>query len=118
VSRRSWLFDLAVAAVAVVLGQLEVWRGIGVTARQGPAWVEATLYAVTATLLVLRRARPLLCLGLIVAVSVLEYAAVGSPEGFNVMHPALLAGRRVNPLACQGAILVASTVEFAVVGAP
>jgi signal transduction histidine kinase len=111
VSRRSWLFDLAVAAVAVVLGQLEVWRGIGVTARQGPAWVEATLYAVTATLLVLRRARPLLCLGLIVAVSVLEYAAVGSPEGFNVMLPALLAayavGRRVErPRSWWGLVLV------------
>ena len=94
-SRRSWLFDSAVAAVVLVLGQLEVWRGVGVTERQGPAWAQATLYAVTAIALVVRRFRPLLSLGVIVAASVVEYAAVGAPEGLGVMLPALVAAYSV-----------------------
>ena len=48
----------------------------------GPAWVQSLLYAVTAVLLVGRRWRPLAVLAAMVAVSVVEFAAVGSPEGF------------------------------------
>ena len=51
-SRRNWAFDIALAAVVGVLGQLEVWLGIGSTHRQGPLWVQSLLYAVTALLLV------------------------------------------------------------------
>jgi hypothetical protein len=36
VSRRNWAFDIALAAAVGVLGQLEVWLGIGSTHRQGP----------------------------------------------------------------------------------
>jgi hypothetical protein len=36
VSRRNWAFDIGLAAVVGVLGQFEVWSGIGSTHRQGP----------------------------------------------------------------------------------
>ncbi len=105
------MFDSAVAAVVLVLGQLEVWHGVGVTERQGPAGVQATLYAVTALALILRRARPLLCLVVIVVASVVEYAAVGSPEGLGVMLPALVAAYSVarweeRPRSWWGLVLV------------
>ena len=91
VSRRNWAFDIALAAVVGVLGQLEVWWGIGSTHRQGPLWVQSLLYAVTALLLVGRRVRPLACLTAMVVVSVVEFVAVGSPEGFGVSVAPLIA---------------------------
>lgn len=87
VSRRSWAFDVTLAGVVAVLGQLEAWWGIGATHRQGPLWVQSAMYAATAALLVGRRVHPLGCLSGIVAVQVLEFAAVGSPEGFAVALP-------------------------------
>lgn len=84
VSRRNWAFDIAVAAVVGVLGQLEAWWGIGSTHRQGPLWVQSLLYAATALLLVGRRVAPLRVLTAMVAVSLVEFVAVGSPEGFGV----------------------------------
>ena len=92
---RRWAFDSALALLVLALGQLEAWFGIDATHRQGPHWTEALLYGVTAMLLVLRRYRPLACLAAIVVVSVLEYAAVGSPEGSGVMFPALFAAYSV-----------------------
>jgi signal transduction histidine kinase len=91
VSRRNWAFDIVLAAVVGVLGQLEVWWGIGSTHRQGPLWVQSLLYAVTALLLVVRRVRPLACLTAMVGVSVVEFIAVGSPEGFGVSVALLIA---------------------------
>ena len=67
-----------------MLGQLEAWWGIGSSHRQGPLWAQSVLYAVTAVLLAFRRVRPLGCLSAMVVVSVVEFAAVGSPEGFAV----------------------------------
>ncbi len=84
VSRRNWAFDITLAVAVGVLGQLEAWSGVGSTHRQGPLWVQALLYAVTAALLVGRRWRPLACLTAMVVVSVVEFALVGSPEGFSV----------------------------------
>jgi signal transduction histidine kinase len=84
VSRRSWAFDVGVAAAVLVLGQLEAWWGVGASHRQGPVPVQAALYAVTAALLVLRRLHPL---GVVVAMTVIyvvEFAAFGSPEGNGV----------------------------------
>jgi hypothetical protein len=49
------------------------------------------LYAVTALLLVARRVRPLACLTAMVVVSVVEFVAVGSPEGFAVSMALLIA---------------------------
>ena len=90
-SRRNWAFDIALAAAVGVLGQLEVWWGIGSTHRQGPLWVQSLLYAVTALLLVGRRVRPLGCLTAMVVVSIVEFVAVGSPEGFGVSVALLIA---------------------------
>jgi signal transduction histidine kinase len=91
VSRRNWAFDIALAGVVGVLGQLEVWWGIGASHRQGPLWVQSLLYAATALLLVFRRVRPLGCLTAMVLVSVVEFVAVGSPEGFGVSIALLIA---------------------------
>ena len=90
-SRRNWAFDILLAVTVGVLGQLEAWWGIGSTHRQGPLWVQSLLYAVTALLLVGRRVRPLACLIAIAAVSIVEFIAVGSPEGFAVGGPPLIA---------------------------
>lgn len=90
-SRRNWAFDIALAVAVGVLGQLEVWAGIGSTHRQGPLWVQSLLYAVTALLLIGRRVHPLGCLTAMVAVSLVEFVAVGSPEGFAVSLAPLIA---------------------------
>ncbi len=91
VSRRSWFFDIALALAVGLSSQLEAWWGIGSTHRQGPLWAQSLLYAVTALLLVGRRVRPLACLAAIVVVSVVEFIAVGSPEGFAVSVAPLIA---------------------------
>src|SRR6478609_732587 len=91
VTRRNWAFDLGVALVVGALGQLEVWWGIGSTHLQGPTWVQALLYAVTAALLVWRRVHPLAVLAGIVLVSAVEFAVVGSPEGDGVLLPTAVA---------------------------
>ena len=87
--------DGGLAAVLLVFGQLEAWWGVNATHRQGPHSVEAAAFAVTAAAVVLRRWRPLECLTFIVTVSVVEYALVGSPEGFGVMMPTLVASYSV-----------------------
>ena len=91
VTRRNWAFDVALAAVVGVLGQIEAWTGAGSTHRQGPVAVQSALYAVTAVLLVGRRWRPLAVLAAIVAVSIVEFAIVGSPEGFAVILAPIIA---------------------------
>lgn len=85
------MLDGAIAAVVVVIGQLEAWAGIGASHRQGPHWAEALVYGVTGALVVLRRVDPLLCLALITGANLVEYAAVGSPEGFGVALPPIIA---------------------------
>ncbi|WP_051215693.1 sensor histidine kinase [Granulicoccus phenolivorans] len=83
-SRRSWAFDIAVALLALIAGQAEVWAGIGVTHRQGPAWVQALTYGLAALALVFRRRAPLEVLTFIVVVYGVSWALVGSPEGNGV----------------------------------
>jgi signal transduction histidine kinase len=95
VTRRNWLLDGTLAAVVVAAGQFEAWLGVNATHRQGPHWAEALLYALTGALLILRRVRPLLCLALITAVSLVGFALAGSPEGLGVMLPALIAAYSV-----------------------
>ena len=100
-SRRAWGFDIAVAALVFVLGQLEAWWGIGASHRQGPLWVQSLLYGVTALLLVFRRVHPMPVLAAMVALFVVEFVAVGSPEGNGVALAPLIAiytvGRYVEP---------------------
>ncbi len=90
-----WAFDGAIALVVAVLGLLEAIWGIDATHRQGPHWVEALLYVVTALLLLIRRVDPLGCLVAIVAVSLAEFALVGSPEGMGVALPGMVAAYTV-----------------------
>jgi signal transduction histidine kinase len=90
-SRRSWAFDVLVAGLVVVLGQLEAWSGDFATHRQGPHWGQALAYGVAGALVVLRRRAPLLCLSLILAVSLVGYATFGSPEGLGVLLPGVVA---------------------------
>jgi signal transduction histidine kinase len=85
------VFDVALAVAVGVLGQLEVWWGVGSSHRQGPLWAQALLYAVTAALLAGRRWKPLACLAAMVAVSIVEFVLVGSPEGFGVCVAPLIA---------------------------
>ena len=89
--RRSWAFDIAVAVVVAVLGQLEAWTGMMSTHRQGPLWAQSLLYAVTSLLLAARRLRPLTVLAAIWVASTLEFAVFGSPEGDAVALPAVIA---------------------------
>ena len=90
-SRRNWAFDIALALAVGLIGQLEVWWGVGSTHRQGPLWAQSLLYATTAVLLVGRRVHPLACLTAMVVVSLIEFIAVGSPEGFAVALAPLIA---------------------------
>ncbi|HJQ43289.1 MAG TPA: sensor histidine kinase [Jatrophihabitantaceae bacterium] len=90
-TRRNWLFDGAIAAALVLIGQLEAWSGAFATHRESPYWAEALLYAATGALVAIRRVNPLLCLTAITGVSVVEFALAGSPEGFGVMMPAMIA---------------------------
>ena len=91
VSRRNWAFDITLGLAVAVLGQLEAWWGIGSTHRQGPMWVQSLLYAMTALLLVFRRVHPVGCLTAIGVASLVEFVAVGSPEGFGVSLAPLIA---------------------------
>lgn len=89
-TRRNWALDVAIAAIAVVLGQLEAWWGIGASHRQGPAWAQAALYATTGAVLIFRRVAPFRCLAVIMAASLVEFAMFGSPEGDSVALPAMI----------------------------
>ena len=89
-SLRSWAFDVAVVLMALTVGQIEAWGGLGATHQQGPRWAQALAYGVAAVLLLARRWRPLETLAAIVLVYLVEFAAVGSPEGNAVgMMPAI-----------------------------
>jgi signal transduction histidine kinase len=88
---RGWAVDATIAALVLFLGQLEAWLGVNATHRQGPHWAEALLYGSTAAVLVVRRVTPLGCLAAITGLSLMEFAAAGSPEGLGVMLPALVA---------------------------
>ena len=84
-----------VAGACLVLGQLEVWTGLGSTHRQGPHWAEALGYGVGAVLLVWRRRYPLEVFAALVSVYALEFAVFGAPEGFGIAVPPMVAAYSV-----------------------
>jgi signal transduction histidine kinase len=84
VTRRSITFDVVLALVLLAAGQTEAWLGWQETHRQGPHWAQALAYGLAAAVLVIRRTQPLRCALLVCAVLVVEFAAVGSPEGMGV----------------------------------
>lgn len=90
-TRRGWALDAAIAAVVVVLGQLEAWWGIGASHQQGPTWAQAALYATTGGVLIFRRVAPFRCLAAIMVASLAEFWLFGSPEGDSVALPAMIA---------------------------
>jgi signal transduction histidine kinase len=91
VRRRSIVFDVLLAVVVLVAGQLEAWTGALATHRQGPHWAEAAVYGLAAVALVIRRRAPLRCLLVVCGVMAVEFAIFGSPEGNGVMLPPMLA---------------------------
>jgi signal transduction histidine kinase len=95
VTRRNWALDAAIAAVVLVLGQLEAWYGVNATHRQGPHWAEALAFGIGALLLLVRRTHPMPCLVGIAVVYVVEFALVGSPEGNGVALPPMIAAYSV-----------------------
>ena len=94
-TRRSITLDALLALVVLAAGQAEVWLGWQETHRQGPHWVQALGYGLAAGLLVLRRIQPLRCVVLLCAVLVLEFAAVGSPEGMGLALVPMIAAYSV-----------------------
>ena len=94
-TRRIAPVDLVVAGACLVLGQLEVWTGLGSTHRQGPHWAEALGYGVGAVLLVWRRRYPLEVFAALVSVYALEFAVFGAPEGFGIAVPPMVAAYSV-----------------------
>ena len=112
VTRRNWAFDIALAVVVGVLGQLEAWWGIGSTHRQGPLWAQGLLYAVTAALLTGRRVSPLGCQAAILVASTVEFAVFGSPEGSAVALPSAIAAytvaRRLQPRRASWGLVLAA----------
>jgi signal transduction histidine kinase len=94
-TRRAWAFAIAVALGAALLGLLEAFWGVNATHRQGPHWVEALLFVTTSLFLVFRRVSPLGCMAAITAVSAVEFALAGSPEGQGVATAAMVAAYSV-----------------------
>lgn len=89
--RRSLVFDALLGVAVVSAGQLEAWTGALATHRQGPHWAEAAAFGAAGAALVLRRLQPLRCVLIICGVMVVEFVAVGSPEGFGVMVAPMVA---------------------------
>ncbi|HET7799044.1 MAG TPA: histidine kinase [Humibacillus xanthopallidus] len=116
-TRRNRVFDITLAVVVGVLGQLEVWSGFASTRHQGPPWAQAGLYAATAVLLAFRRVNPLACQVAILAVSLVEFAAFGSPEGLGVLLPMMIAayttGRWLAPRQAWWGLVVAAAFWLA-----
>ena len=89
------MFDAVLALAVTVVGQLEAWTGTFATHRQGPHWVEAAAYAVAGLSLAFRRTHPSGALLAMCAALVLEFAVVGSPEGFGIAIPPIVAAYTV-----------------------
>jgi signal transduction histidine kinase len=95
VRRRSLVFDGVLALAVSVPGQLEAWTGMFATHRQGPHWAEAVAYGIAGLALAVRRINPLGTLLAMTGVMVLEFAVVGSPEGYGVAIPPIIAAYTV-----------------------
>lgn len=91
----SWrppLSDVLIAGFCAVVGQIDVWvPGLAIANLVGPRPADAAGYLVTSLALLWRRRAPLAVLALIVAVSSLQYLAVGASEGLGSFLPVLIA---------------------------
>jgi signal transduction histidine kinase len=91
VTRRTQVFDAALAAAVLLLGQAEAWGGVFSSELTGPRWTLATAYAICAVALVFRRRDPLAVALVIAAVFTAEFAAFGSSEGLGTFLIPLIA---------------------------
>jgi signal transduction histidine kinase len=91
VTRRTQVFDAALAAVMLLFGQAEAWGGVFSSERTGPRWALATAYAICAVALYFRRRHPLAVALVIACALVADFAAVGSSEGIGVFLMPLFA---------------------------
>jgi signal transduction histidine kinase len=91
----SFVFDALLALAVLVAVQVEAWTGVLATHRQGPAWAEAAGYSIAAVALAFRRVYPLGCVLVVCGALAVEFAAVGSPEGFGVLVPPMIAAYTV-----------------------
>ena len=93
--KRSIALDVLLAIAVLVAGQVEAWTGVLSTHRQGPHWAEALGYGIAAAALAFRRVHPLAGVLVVCGAMALEFAVVGSPEGFGVATPPLVAAYTV-----------------------
>jgi len=84
VTRRTQVFDAALAAVVLLLGQAEAWAGVLSSERTGPRWALAAAYAVCAVAVLFRRRHPLAVALVAAAALAACFAAFGSSEGLGV----------------------------------
>jgi signal transduction histidine kinase len=91
VTRRTQLFDAALAALMLLFGQAEAWAGLFSSERTGPRWALATAYAICAVALYFRRRDPLAVALVIAAALVADFAAFGSADGIGVFLMPLIA---------------------------
>ncbi len=83
--------DVAIAALVLVLGQLEAWAGVGAISAPGPDWARALAFGLAAAALVLRRRHPLAVLAAVSGVLLVEFAAFGAPEGYAILLAPVIA---------------------------
>jgi signal transduction histidine kinase len=91
VTRRTQVFDAALAAVVLLAGQAEVWAGAFSSELTGPRWALAAAYAMCAAALIFRRRDPLAVALVIAAVLIAEFAAFGSSQGLGTFLIPLIA---------------------------
>jgi signal transduction histidine kinase len=85
VTQRTWVFDAALAAAVLLLGQAEAWLGLFASEAPRSRWALATAYAVCAAALVIRRRHPLATAFIVSAALTVDYVVFGSPEGLTLL---------------------------------
>ena len=89
------MFDAVLALAVTLPTQLEAWGGTFATHRQGPHWAEAAAYGIAGLSLAFRRINPLGTVLVVCGAMALEFAVVGSPEGYGVAIPPIIAAYTV-----------------------
>ena len=95
--RRPWASsDVLVAAVAVLVGQAEMWaprfmQSQGNLHVVGPKWVNVPAFLISGLALLWRRRAPMAVLAVVVATGTIQVLAVGATEGLGWYLPLLIA---------------------------
>src|SRR5258706_8858479 len=83
-TRRSQAFDIALAAVVLLLTQVEAWLGLFSTHRQGPHWALPAAYGVAAGSLAWGPRAPLATAGIFRSARPLRISLVGPSQGLGL----------------------------------